>query len=85
MENKPTTLCSYCRTNPATSVDHVVPRKKDENLTSQNTTPACTHCNFSKRDHVAPKSSPSGYSGEWPRSGGQTSCPFGSRASSCDH
>ncbi len=65
-ESKPTTLCSYCRTNPATSVDHVFPRKKGGNLTPQNTTPACTHCNSSKRDHVAPKSSPSGYSGEWP-------------------
>jgi hypothetical protein len=47
---KPTPLCSYCRTRPATSVDHVHARSQNGDLTDANTTPACTPCNSSKRD-----------------------------------
>jgi hypothetical protein len=61
-----TPLCSYCRTNTANAIDHVSPRSRGGDLTDNNTTPICTHCNSSKRDRVAPKTPPSGYSGPWP-------------------
>ncbi|GIE89927.1 RHS repeat-associated core domain-containing protein [Actinoplanes regularis] len=59
-------LCSYCRTNPATSVDHVHPRSQLGDLTDGNLTPACTFCNSSKRDRLAPLNPPPNYVGWWP-------------------
>ncbi|GLY53153.1 polymorphic toxin-type HINT domain-containing protein [Lentzea sp. NBRC 102530] len=59
-------LCSYCRTNLATPIDHVQPRVNGGDLTDPNTTPACTFCNSSKRDRVAPLNPPPNYSGLWP-------------------
>ncbi|MFF2351863.1 polymorphic toxin-type HINT domain-containing protein [Kitasatospora sp. NPDC058115] len=61
-------LCSYCRTNIATPIDHVEPRINGGDLTDANTTPACTFCNSSKRDRVAPLNPPPNYSGLWPPS-----------------
>lgn len=66
--NNPTPLCSYCRHNDANAIDHVHPRSRNGDLTDANTTPACTHCNSSKRDYGAPKNPPSGFSGPWPPS-----------------
>ncbi|MFC8708831.1 polymorphic toxin-type HINT domain-containing protein [Streptomyces sp. NPDC057197] len=59
-------LCSYCRTNPATAIDHVEPRIGGGDLTDANTTPACTFCNSSKRDRLAPLNPPPNYTGSWP-------------------
>ncbi|MED7953989.1 RHS repeat-associated core domain-containing protein [Streptomyces sp. BE303] len=59
-------LCSYCRTNVAKAVDHVEPRINGGDLTDANTTPACTFCNSSKKDRVAPLNPPPNYSGQWP-------------------
>ncbi|HZM28687.1 MAG TPA: RHS repeat-associated core domain-containing protein, partial [Gemmatimonadales bacterium] len=64
--NEPAPLCSYCRYNPARPVDHVWARSKGGNLEPENTTPACDHCNPSKRDYTAPKNPPPGYQGQWP-------------------
>ncbi|WP_433657921.1 toxin glutamine deamidase domain-containing protein [Nocardia sp. CA-128927] len=50
----PPTLCSYCRCNIATDIDHVLPRKSSGDLGPHNVTPACDHCNTSKLDRVAP-------------------------------
>ncbi|MGS2590055.1 polymorphic toxin-type HINT domain-containing protein [Streptomyces hebeiensis] len=61
-----TPLCSYCRTNQATAIDHVEPRIGGGDLTDANTTPACTFCNSSKRDRVAPLNPPPSYTGAWP-------------------
>jgi hypothetical protein len=62
----PTPLCSYCRTNPAAAIDHVEPRIGGGDLTDANTTPACTFCNSSKLDRLAPLNPPRGYTGPWP-------------------
>ncbi|WP_344157730.1 RHS repeat-associated core domain-containing protein [Kribbella yunnanensis] len=62
----PTPLCSYCRTNPATGLDHVIPRVKGGNLNPENITPACTACNSSKGARLAPVNPPKNYLGEWP-------------------
>ncbi|GAA4201795.1 RHS repeat-associated core domain-containing protein [Actinocatenispora rupis] len=59
-------LCSYCRTNPATSIDHVEPRSKGGDLSDENLTPACTFCNSSKRDRIRPLNPPPNYTGSWP-------------------
>ncbi|MEV8094372.1 polymorphic toxin-type HINT domain-containing protein [Kitasatospora sp. NPDC085879] len=59
-------LCSYCRTNIAKPIDHVEPRINGGDLTDANTTPACTFCNSSKRDRVAPLNPPPSYRGLWP-------------------
>ncbi|MEU6550193.1 HNH endonuclease [Streptomyces sp. NPDC046915] len=59
-------LCSYCRTNSAQAIDHVEPRVGGGDLTDANTTPACTFCNSSKRDRIAPLNPPPNYSGQWP-------------------
>ncbi|MBC9730902.1 HNH endonuclease, partial [Streptomyces sp. TRM68367] len=61
-----TPLCSYCRTNPAAAIDHVEPRIGGGDLTDANTTPACTFCNSSKRDRLAPLNPPPSYTGAWP-------------------
>lgn len=61
-----TPLCSYCRTNPATAIDHVEPRIGGGDLTDANTTPACTFCNSSKRDRLAPLNMPPNYTGSYP-------------------
>jgi hypothetical protein len=61
----PTPLCAYCRTNPATSVDHVEARIDGGNLEDENTVPDCTFCNSSKRNRVASLNPPSNYSGQW--------------------
>ncbi|WP_188317006.1 LamG-like jellyroll fold domain-containing protein [Solihabitans fulvus] len=61
-------LCSYCRANPGTSLDHVLPRSKNGDLTDPNLTPSCTFCNSSKRDRVAPLNPPANYTGPWPPS-----------------
>ena len=59
-------LCSYCRTRPASTLDHVEPRSLGGDLTPGNIAPACTHCNPSKGPRVAPKSPPREYVGPWP-------------------
>jgi RHS repeat-associated protein len=59
-------LCSYCRVNPATAIDHVQARINGGDLTDENTTPACTFCNSSKRNRVAPLNPPPNYAGAWP-------------------
>ncbi|OPG13112.1 polymorphic toxin-type HINT domain-containing protein [Microbispora sp. GKU 823] len=59
-------LCSYCRTNTATSVDHVHARINGGNLEDDNLTPACTFCNSSKRNRIAPLNPPPNYIGSWP-------------------
>jgi hypothetical protein len=64
--NLPTPLCSYCRTNPATSADHVHPRSMGGDLTDANTTPACTFCNSSKGARGRPVNPPPNYTGPWP-------------------
>ena len=64
--NLPTPVCSYCRANPATSVDHVHPRSQGGDLTPENTTPACTFCNSSKGARTAPVNPPPNYVGPWP-------------------
>ncbi|MCP3017207.1 polymorphic toxin-type HINT domain-containing protein [Nocardiopsis dassonvillei] len=64
--NKPTPLCSCCRANDAEAVDHVHPRINKGDLTDANTTPACAHCNSSKRNHGAPLNPPSSFTGSWP-------------------
>ena len=64
-------LCSYCRTNTATSVDHVWPRIFGGNLEVENLTPACTFCNSSKKNRFLPLNPPKGYSGAWPPPGGR--------------
>jgi hypothetical protein len=63
---QPTPMCSYCRVNPATSVDHVEARINGGNLEDDNLTPACTFCNSSKRSRIAPVNPPRNYSGPWP-------------------
>ncbi|MFI5714180.1 HNH endonuclease, partial [Kribbella sp. NPDC051620] len=67
-KDKETPLCSYCRTNPATGLDHVEPRSKNGDLTAKNITPACTSCNSSKRDRLAPLNPPKNFFGKWPPS-----------------
>lgn len=64
----PTPLCSYCRHNEAEAIDHVIARKFGGDLTDENLTPACWHCNSSKREHGAPLNPPAGYVGPWPPS-----------------
>jgi len=59
-------LCSYCRTRPATALDHVEPRVLDGDLTPGNITPACTHCNSSKGPRMVSKTPPAEYVGPWP-------------------
>jgi hypothetical protein len=61
-----TPTCSYCRSQPATALDHVEPRSKGGDLTPDNITGACRHCNSSKQDRVAPKNPPATYTGQWP-------------------
>jgi hypothetical protein len=58
--------CAYCRQNPCTDLDHVLPRSQGGDLTPQNITPACKHCNTSKGAREAPKTPPSNYQGDWP-------------------
>jgi 5-methylcytosine-specific restriction endonuclease McrA len=62
----PAPLCSYCRTNPANSLDHVDARIHGGNLDPKNLTPACGHCNPSKNNRIVPKNPPKGYTGTWP-------------------
>ncbi|MEU4770958.1 HNH endonuclease signature motif containing protein [Micromonospora sp. NPDC023644] len=52
--SKPTSLCSYCRQNPAEAVDHVEPRIHGGDRTDANLTPACRRCNSSKKDNFVP-------------------------------
>ncbi|GID93187.1 hypothetical protein Adi01nite_25990 [Amorphoplanes digitatis] len=54
----PTPVCSYCRTNSATSLDHVTARVRGGDLTDPNITPACTFCNSSKGPRDAPVNLP---------------------------
>ena len=61
-----TPLCSYCRLNDATGLDHVVPRIKLGDLTNKNLAPACTFCNSSKGARVGPANPPPNYFGAWP-------------------
>ena len=46
-------VCAYCKTNGATSVDHVHPRSKAGGHERANVVPACRSCNSSKRDREA--------------------------------
>ena len=41
-------LCCYCRSNRATSLDHVKPRSKGGSSLRSNLLPACQECNHSK-------------------------------------
>ena len=59
-------MCSYCRINPATSLDHVEPRSIGGDTTDLNETPACTFCNSSKGARTAPVNPPPNYTGPWP-------------------
>ncbi|MFE5734003.1 LamG-like jellyroll fold domain-containing protein [Streptomyces sp. NPDC056528] len=59
-------ICSYCRVNPAQALDHVAARSKGGDLTDPNLAPACTRCNSSKRERIAPKTPPPNYKGDWP-------------------
>ncbi|MEU7903379.1 RHS repeat-associated core domain-containing protein [Actinoplanes sp. NPDC049118] len=54
----PAPLCSYCRTNSATSLDHVTARVRGGDLTDANITPACTFCNSSKGARGGPVNLP---------------------------
>ncbi|WP_308210535.1 HNH endonuclease [Actinomadura luzonensis] len=56
-------LCSWCRTSPATSIDHVHPRVRGGDLTDANTAPACTFCNSSKGSRPQPVNPPPYYVG----------------------
>lgn len=58
--------CAYCRQEPSTDLDHVLPRAKGGDLTPENITPACKHCNTSKGARECPKTPPSNYQGSWP-------------------
>ncbi len=66
LEGCPTPPCSYCRQNPATELDHVVPCTRSGDLTPDNITPSCRHCNASKGARETPKTPPSIYLGNWP-------------------
>jgi hypothetical protein len=61
-----TPTCSYCQQNPASHVDHVIPRSQGGDLSPENTTPACGWCNLSKGARPAPVNPPAGFVGEWP-------------------
>jgi hypothetical protein len=65
---RPKALCSYCRHNEATQVDHVLPRSRGGDLTADNLTPACDHCNNSKNDRNVPRTPADGYEGVFPPS-----------------
>ena len=41
-------LCCYCRSNRATSLDHVKPKSKGGSSLRSNLLPACQECNHSK-------------------------------------
>jgi RHS repeat-associated protein len=58
--------CSYCRTRPGSTLDHVEPKSLGGDLTPDNITPACPRCNSSKGARVAPKTPPAEYVGPWP-------------------
>lgn len=55
-----------CRTRPGSTLDRVEPKSLGGDVTRENITPACTHCNSSKGPRVAPKTPPSEYVGPWP-------------------
>ncbi|MGV9540118.1 HNH endonuclease, partial [Nocardia beijingensis] len=65
---RPKALCSYCRHNEATQVDHVLPKSRGGDLTADNLTPACDHCNNSKNDRNVPRTPADGYEGVFPPS-----------------
>ena len=45
-------LCCYCRSNRATSLDHIKPKSKGGSSLRSNLLPACQECNHSKgSDH----------------------------------
>ena len=46
-------VCSYCKHNGATSVDHVLARANGGGHERANVVPACRSCNSSKRDREA--------------------------------
>lgn len=41
-------LCAYCRSNRATSLDHIKPKSKGGNSLRSNLIPCCQACNHSK-------------------------------------
>lgn len=43
-------LCAYCRREPVTLLEHFVPLSKGGGTTAGNCLPACSGCNWSKRD-----------------------------------
>lgn len=49
-------ICHYCG-NAANSVDHIIPRSQGGESTLDNCVAACTPCNSSKRDRIAPRTS----------------------------
>lgn len=40
--------CAYCRTSPASEIDHIMPLSKGGLHAIENLAPACAHCNRSK-------------------------------------
>ena len=45
-------LCAYCRIQPATEQDHVIPLSRDGRHTIGNVLPACRSCNAAKSDKL---------------------------------
>ncbi|MEU2030977.1 toxin glutamine deamidase domain-containing protein, partial [Nocardia amamiensis] len=64
--SKPPPMCSYCRAEHATSVDHVIPRKRGGDRSPENFVPSCTHCNSSKNDGVVPLTPSARFEGLYP-------------------
>lgn len=46
--------CQYCGQEDATTVDHIVPISKGGTDEPDNLVAACTRCNYSKNDRIAP-------------------------------
>jgi 5-methylcytosine-specific restriction endonuclease McrA len=77
-------LCYWCQTRPATSVDHLNPRSRDGTDDPENLVRACGSCNSQKgaktageyrgwlRDRSATAPRPSELDEEWTRDVGQT-------------
>ena len=45
-------MCAYCRSNRATTLDHIKPKCKGGNSLRSNLIPACVDCNHSKGSEV---------------------------------
>jgi hypothetical protein len=59
--------CRYCgMKTDKPHLDHIIPRAKGGNATSENAHVTCAHCNLSKGARDAPVTPPKGYRGAWP-------------------